>query len=475
MFEQLSERLQGGIKRLTGRGVIREADLDEALASVRTALLEADVSLAAVRTLLDSVRVRALGQEVLDSVSPGQQVVQVFLEEIRTLLDGDPDKAPAPFLAAAQQTPQVVLLVGLQGAGKTSLAAKLALHLAREGKKTGVVSLDLSRPAAAEQLEKSLARARALDEKAGGKLVYLARVEDAQLAKTAKTALAEAKRESLESLIIDTAGRTTLAADLMDEMRGLAKIVSPDEVLLVADAMTGQDAVRTAQGFGEVVEISGVVLTRADADGRGGAALSMRHASGQPVRFLGVGESPEALEVFDSDRIARRILGFGDLIALVEAASRSAERQDAEKADRTAKRFHKGKFDLNDMYEQLQALSGGGLLEGLLQGLPAAVRKKAGGMAPSDKELGHMLAILSSMTAEERRRPEVLQASRKRRIAKGSGTTVAEVNRLLKKYQDTRTVMKRLRKSGDKGLQGLLGGQPAAALGEDWQKLIPPR
>ena len=472
MFEQLSERLQGGLKRLTGRGVIRESDLDEALATLRTALLEADVSLAAVRSLADSVRTRALGQEVLDSVSPGQQVVRIFLEEIRTLLEGTPP--PAPFLESSAPVPQVILLVGLQGAGKTSLAAKLAFHLAKQGQKVGAVSLDLSRPAAAEQLEKSLHRAKRLDEKAAGRILYLPRQENSKLEQAAKAAYTQAKRESLDLLILDTAGRTTLATELMDEMRSLAKAVPPTEILLVADAMTGQDAVRTAQGFAEAVAVSGVVLTRADADGRGGAALSMRHASGQPVRFLGVGESADALEVFDGDRLARRILGFGDLIALVEAAERSAATQDAERADRTAKRFHKGKFDLNDMYEQLTALSGGGVLEGLLQGLPAGLRKKASGLTPSDKEVGHMLAILSSMTAEERRRPEVLQASRKRRIANGSGTTVAEVNRLLKKYQDTRTMMKRLRKSGDKGLQGLLGGQPAAAFGEDWQKLLPP-
>ena len=480
MFEQLSERLQGGLKRLTGRGVIRESDLDEALASVRTALLEADVSLSAVRTLIEAVRERALGQEVIQSVSPGQQVVRIFLEEIRTLLAGgaEAESPPSAFLDSTSPTqPQVVLLVGLQGAGKTSFAAKLALDLARHGKKVGAISLDVSRPAAEEQLQTSFIRAGAADPQAQARLVFIPREqnkkENKKVATLGKDALATARRESIEVLILDTAGRTSLDPELMDELRTLAKAVPPSEALLVADAMTGQDAVRTAHGFAEAVALSGVVLTRADADGRGGAALSMRHATGQPVRFLGVGEAPTALEVFDADRLARRILGFADLIALVEAAEKTAERQDAAKADRTAKRFRKGKFDLDDMSEQLQALSGGGILDGLLQGLPASMRKKAGGLAPSEKEVGRMLAILSSMTAEERRRPEVLQASRKRRVANGSGTTVAEVNRLLKKYQDTRTMMKRLQKSGDKGLASLLGGQPAAALGEDWQKLLP--
>ncbi|MGR4001301.1 MAG: signal recognition particle protein Srp54 [Alphaproteobacteria bacterium] len=441
MFEHLQERLHGSLRKLSAHGVIRESVLEETLGEIRTTLLEADVSLAAVRELSETVRTRALGHEVLDSITPAQQIVQIVFETLRDLLQGE--GALPPFNHGAP--PRSVLLVGLQGSGKTTTAAKLGLYLARSEKaRVALASLDIYRPAAAEQL-------RLLAEGSGEeRLLCLAQEEGLSPLELARSALDVAARRGVETVILDTAGRTVLDAEMMEEAREIAEAMRPQEILLVADAMTGQDAVRLAAGFLEVVSLSGIILTRADSDARGGAALSMRHVTGCPIRFLATGERLEDWQVFDGESLARTILGMGDLLALVRAAQ---DRTDAGVADGIARKLRKGKFDLDDMAEQLRGMSGGGFMQTMVDSLPLAMRKRSAGRVPDEGMLIRQLAILSSMTGGERRRPEILQASRRRRIAAGSGVSVAEVNRLLKQYQTMRTLVRRLSKSGDAGLR----------------------
>ena len=457
MFETLQERLQSSLRRLSGRGVVREKDLDEALEGIRTALLEADAALPAVRELSRAVRERGLGREVAESVTPAQQVVQIVFEELQSLLAAEP--APPPL--ARGPAPAPVLLAGLQGSGKTTTAAKLARWLGADGGgRIALASLDLSRPAADRQLQ-LLAEAADSGEGEGkaGRIFHIAQEAGLDPPSLARRALEEARLAGARVVVLDSAGRTALDEAMMDELSAVHAAVPAAEALLVADAMTGQDAVRLAKRFAERLELAGVVLSRAEGDARGGAALSMRHGAGCPIRFLGTGEKPGDLEPFDAEAMARRILGFGDLLALVRAAS---EREDAARDDRLARRMAKGKFDLDDFAEQLRQLSGGSKLEAVLSALPAAMRRKGAAAAPDAAALARQLAILSSMTREERRRPELLQASRKRRIAAGSGTAVAEVNRLLKQHQTARTVVRRLAKSGPAGLQSMLAGGAGA-------------
>ncbi|MDA8005646.1 MAG: signal recognition particle receptor subunit alpha [Alphaproteobacteria bacterium] len=459
MFEHLQERLHSSLRRLGAAGVVREAALEETLAEIRTALLEADVSLAAARLLCDTVRERALGREVLESITPAQQVVQIVFETLTELLQGD--EAPPPF--AIGPPPRVILLVGLQGSGKTTTAAKIASHLARaEKRRVALTSLDIYRPAAAEQL-------RLLAEGSGdSRLSYLPQDEGLAPPKLATRALAAAEKRGADTIILDAAGRTTLDSEMMDEARDIAKAANPGEILLVADAMTGQDAVKLAAGFQAALSPSGIVLTRADGDARGGAALSMRHVTGCPIRFLGTGERLGDLQPFDAESLARTILGMGDLLALVRAAQDKADAgASAAGADATARKMRKGKFDLDDMAEQLSRMSGGGFMETMMESLPIGLRKKSAMTAPDEKTLKRQMAILSSMTRAERRRPEILQASRRRRIANGAGVTVADVNRLLKQYQTTRTLVRRLSRSGDAGLREMFaaaGGGDASGL-----------
>ena len=444
MFDSLSERLGGVFDRLRGRGALSEADVRAALREVRIALLEADVALPVVRAFIDSVTEKAVGQSVLRSITPGQQVVKIVNDALTDMLGSesealDLDVAP----------PAVLMLVGLQGSGKTTTTAKLAKRLSeKDRKKVLMASLDVNRPAAQEQLA-------VLGEQV--KVATLPIVAGQQPVDIARRAINAAKLQGYDVLLLDTAGRLHVDQALMDEMRSVASVAEPREVLLVVDALTGQDAVNVATSFAEHIALTGVVLTRLDGDARGGAALSMRAVTGKPIKFAGMGEKMDALEPFHPGRIAGRILGMGDVVSLVERAAETIQQDDAEKL---AERLAKGKFDMDDLRSQLtQMRRMGGL--GALAGMMPGMKKAQAAMAASgvdEKILLRMDAMITSMTPKERARPELLNAKRKIRVAKGSGTTVQDVNRLLKMHQEMANAMKKLRKMGGiKGLGALLG------------------
>jgi signal recognition particle subunit SRP54 len=460
MFDTLSDRLGSVFDRLRGRGALTEADVRSAMREVRVALLEADVALPVARDFVEQVTEKAVGQEVLRSVTPGQMVVKYVHDALVEMLGSETaelDLAVAP--------PAVIMMVGLQGSGKTTTTAKLAKRLTeRERKKVLMASLDVARPAAQEQLA-VLGRQTNVD--------TLPIVAGQQPVEIAKRALQSAKLQGYDVVLLDTAGRLHVDDQLMAEMKAVAQASNPAETLLVVDSLTGQDAVNVAKGFAGEVDISGVILTRMDGDARGGAALSMRAVTGKPIKFAGVGEALDKLEAFHPDRVAGRILGMGDVVSLVERAAETIKVEDAEKL---AAKMAKGKFDLDDLRAQLaqmQRMGGLGALAGMMPGLKGM--KGAMGDAQNSKALVHMEAMLSSMTAKERTRPEVINAKRKIRIAKGSGTTVQEINKLLKMHQEMSTVMKRLKKMGGLGklaamfskggLEGALGGlAPPGAL-----------
>ena len=439
MFDKLSDRLGGVFDRLRGRGALNEADVREAMREVRVALLEADVALPVVRQFIDGITEKAIGAQVLKSVTPGQQVVKIVndaLVEILGSTNSELDLAVAP--------PAIILMVGLQGSGKTTTTAKIAKLLkAKQGKKVLMASLDVNRPAAQEQLATLGTQVE---------VATLPIVEGQQPVDIAKRAIQAAKLQGFDVLMLDTAGRLHVDQLLMDEMRAVAKVSTPQEVLLVVDALTGQDAVNVAKNFSEQVELTGVVLTRMDGDARGGAALSMRAVTGKPIKFAGVGEKLDAIEPFYPERVAGRILGMGDVVGLVERASEMVE---ADEAEKLAAKMAKGQFDMNDLrmqFRQMTKMGGLGALAGMMPGMKKAkAAMNASGM--DDKLLVHMDAIIGSMTPKERTKPELLNAKRKIRVAKGSGTTVQDVNRLLKMHQEMATAMKRIRKMG--GLKGL--------------------
>ena len=439
MFDKLSDRLGGVFDRLRGRGALNEADVREAMREVRVALLEADVALPVVRQFIDGITEKAIGAQVLKSVTPGQQVVKIVndaLVEILGSTNSELDLAVAP--------PAIILMVGLQGSGKTTTTAKIAKLLkAKQGKKVLMASLDVNRPAAQEQLATLGTQVE---------VATLPIVEGQQPVDIAKRAIQAAKLQGFDVLMLDTAGRLHVDQQLMDEMRAVAKVSMPQEVLLVVDALTGQDAVNVAKNFSEQVELTGVVLTRMDGDARGGAALSMRAVTGKPIKFAGVGEKLDAIEPFYPERVAGRILGMGDVVGLVERASEMVE---ADEAEKLAAKMAKGQFDMNDLrmqFRQMTKMGGLGALAGMMPGMKKAkAAMNASGM--DDKLLVHMDAIIGSMTPKERTKPELLNAKRKIRIAKGSGMTVQDVNRLLKMHQEMATAMKRIRKMG--GLKGL--------------------
>ncbi len=439
MFDKLSDRLGGVFDRLRGRGALNEADVREAMREVRVALLEADVALPVVRDFIDGITEKAVGAQVLKSVTPGQQVVKIVndaLVEILGSTNSELDLAVAP--------PAIILMVGLQGSGKTTTTAKIAKLLkAKQGKKVLMASLDVNRPAAQEQLATLGVQVE---------VATLPIVEGQQPVDIAKRAMQAAKLQGFDVLMLDTAGRLHVDQQLMDEMRAVAKVSVPQEILLVVDALTGQDAVNVAKNFGEQVELTGVVLTRMDGDARGGAALSMRAVTGKPIKFAGVGEKLDAIEPFYPDRVAGRILGMGDVVGLVERASEMVE---ADEAEKLAAKMAKGQFDMNDLrmqFRQMTKMGGLGALAGMMPGMKKAkAAMDSSGM--NDKLLVHMDAIIGSMTPKERTKPELLNAKRKIRIAKGSGTTVQDVNRLMKMHQEMATAMKRIRKMG--GLKGL--------------------
>jgi signal recognition particle subunit SRP54 len=440
MFESLSERLSGILDKLTRRGALTENDVGEAMREVRRALIEADVALDVVRSFTDKVRARAVGQEVLRSVTPGQQVIKIVHDTLVEMLGSD--ARPIDLEAPA---PVCIMMVGLQGSGKTTTTAKIGKRLTeRMRRKVLLASLDTRRPAAQEQL-------RVLGEQNDvATLPIVAGESPTQIAERAMTA---ARLGGYDVVILDTAGRIHIDEPLMLEMAEIKRVAKPHEILLVADSLTGQDAVNLAKSFDERVGITGIVLTRMDGDGRGGAALSMRFVTGKPIKLIGVGEKADALEDFDPSRIAGRILGMGDIVALVEKA---AQEIDIQKAAKAAQRMQKGLFDLDDLSEQLKQMQKLGGMKGIMGLMPGMGKMKgqldAAGL--DDRFIKRQLAIISSMTKAERAKPEILAASRKRRIAAGSGTRVEDINRLLKQHRQMADMMKMMGKK--KG--GLLGG-----------------
>src|SRR5688572_16873542 len=461
MFESLGDRLNGVFDRLRGRGALTEADVRAAMREVRVALLEADVALPVVREFVDKATEQAVGKQVLRSVTPGQQVVKIVHDALVEML-GSEEKA----LDFAAVPPAVVMLVGLQGSGKTTTTAKLAKRLTeKDRKRVLMASLDVARPAAQEQLA-VLGRQTSVD--------TLPVVPGQQPVDIARRALQSAKLQAYDVVLLDTAGRLHVDDQLMAEMKAVAAASQPTETLLVVDALTGQDAVNVAKGYAGEVDLTGVVLTRLDGDARGGAALSMRAVTGKPIKFAGVGEALDKLEAFHPQRVAGRILGMGDVVSLVERAAETIEMEDAEKL---AAKMAKGKFDLDDLWSQLkqmQRMGGIGALAGMMPGLKGM--KGAVDKAQDSKALIHMEAMLSSMTAKERAKPDVINAKRKIRIAKGSGTTVQEVNKLLKMHQEMATVMKRLKKMGGLGkLAAMFGkGGIEGAVGGMAPGMLPP-
>jgi signal recognition particle subunit SRP54 len=452
MFDSLSDRLGGVFAALRGRGALNEADVRAAMREVRIALLEADVALPVVRSFVDSVTEKAVGQNVLRSVTPGQQVVKIVNDALVDMLGSD-----SVDLELGVTPPAIIMMVGLQGSGKTTTTAKIAKRLTeKDRKKVLMASLDVNRPAAQEQLAILGTQIS---------VATLPVVAGQQPVEIARRALNAAKLQGYDVLMLDTAGRLHVDQALMDEMRAVSEVASPAETLLVVDALTGQDAVNVAKSFTDQVPLTGVILTRMDGDGRGGAALSMRAVTGKPIKFVGTGEKLDGLELFHPSRVAGRILGMGDVVSLVERAAESIQVEDAEAM---AAKMAKGQFDLNDLRQQLaqmQKMGGLGALAGMIPGMKKAQQAMASG-AVSDKMLVHMDAMIGSMTAKERARPELLQAKRKIRIAKGSGTTVQDVNKLLKMHQEMATAMKKLKKMGGmKALMGMMGGGGGGAGG----------
>ncbi|MCJ1959564.1 signal recognition particle protein [Novosphingobium mangrovi (ex Hu et al. 2023)] len=461
MFDSLSDRLGGVFDKLRGRGALKEQDVRDAMREVRIALLEADVALPVVRRFVDRVTEKAIGQSVLRSVTPGQQVVKIVNDELIETLGGD----VTPELDLAASPPVVIMMVGLQGSGKTTSTAKISKLLKdKQGKKVMMASLDVNRPAAQEQL-------KVLGEQTG--VATLPIIAGQQPTEIATRAMQAAKLQAVDVLMLDTAGRLHVDQQLMDEMKAVAGIATPRETLLVVDSLTGQDAVNVAQSFAGEVDLTGVVLTRMDGDARGGAALSMRAVTGKPIKFAGTGEKMDAIEVFHPSRVANRILGMGDIVSMVEKA---AEAVKVEEAEELAKRMEQGKFDLNDLRTQLRQMqSMGGL--GMLAGMMPGMKKAKAAMAASnmdDKVLLRMEAIIGSMTKKERANPALLNAKRKIRVANGSGTQVQDVNKVLKMHQEMSKAMKQIKKMG--GLKGLAamfgkGGLDAAMPGLGGQGL----
>jgi len=434
VFDKLSARLSAVVEGLRGRGRLTEENIGDTLRQVRMALLEADVALPVVKVFIDAVKARAIGLEVHKSLTPGQALVRVIHEElVRVMGEG-----VRPINLRAQP-PAVILLAGLQGAGKTTTAAKIALWLReRERKRVLLVSTDVRRPAAMLQLER-LGEQLGID-------VAAASPSETPLAIAAR-ALEEARRGVYDALLVDTAGRLHVDEEMMHEVRDLAASLSPIETLFVVDSMAGQDAVNAARAFGATLDLTGVVLTKADGDARGGAALSVRHVTGKPILFVGVGEKPAALEVFQPERMASRILGMGDVLSLVEEVTRKVDREEAE---RLARKVAKGKdFDLDDLLGQLRQLEGMGGVAALLDKLPAQLQARAGNLPQgNEKDIKRQIAIICSMTPGERRHPRTIDGSRRRRIASGSGTQVADVNRLLKNFLQMQKMMKGMGKGG---------------------------
>jgi signal recognition particle subunit SRP54 len=445
MFESLSQRLQSVFAKIAKRGTLTEPDVEEALREIRTALLTADVHLAVVKKLCADIRERAVGEKVAGGVRPEQQVVKIVYDELVRLMGGEAARPSAPGAAVipiqwAATGPTVILMAGLQGSGKTTTCAKLAKYLKAKGRKPLLVAADMQRPAAVEQL-KVLAASLEIPVHAEA---------SGRAPKICERAVARAREEGHDVVILDTAGRLHVDAELMSEVKDVAKRTNPHEIFLVLDAMTGQDAVNSAKAFDEALPLTGVVLTKLDGDTRGGAALSVRAVTGKSVRFVGVGEKTDALEPFHADRMASRILGMGDVVSLVEKAEASMQKAEVEK---TAERLFAGTFTMDDMLVQFEQVEKMGPMKewlGLIPGMGSALE----GQDIDEGAIRRAKAVIQSMTGDERRRPDIVDGSRRRRIAKGSGTSLEEVNRLLKSHRQMQTVMKEMRSSG--GLMGKL-------------------
>ncbi|APX23063.1 MAG: signal recognition particle protein [Rhodobacteraceae bacterium] len=464
MFENLSERLGGVFDRLTKQGALSEDDVRTALREVRVALLEADVSLPVARQFIKAVEKKATGAAVTKSVTPGQQVVKIVHDELISVLAGEGE----PGSLRIDSPPAPILMVGLQGGGKTTTTAKLAKRLKeRDGKKVLMASLDVNRPAAMEQLA-------ILGQQIGVDTLPIVKGEDpVAIAKRAKT---QAGLGGYDVYMLDTAGRLSIDEELMSQVEAVRDVTTPRETLLVVDGLTGQDAVHTAENFDTRIGISGVVLTRMDGDGRGGAALSMRAVTGKPIKFVGLGEKMDALETFEPDRVAGRILGMGDIVALVEKAQQTLE---AEQAERMMKRFSKGQFNMNDLKMQLEQMIKMGGMGAMMQMMPGAgkMAKQMDEAGMDDSILRQQIALINSMTKRERANPQILQASRKKRIAKGAGMEVSDLNKLLKMQRQMSDMMKKMGKMGKGGMlkQAMKGmfGKGGAPEGMDPSQMDP--
>lgn len=442
VFGNLADKLQATFKKLTGKGKLSEADVNEAMREVRIALLEADVSYKVAKDFIAKVKERAVGSEVLESLSPGQQVIKIVNEELTALMGSEQAK-----LAVASKPPTVVMMVGLQGTGKTTSAAKIANLLKKQGRRPLLVAGDVYRPAAIKQLE-------VLGESLNIPVFSLG--DSVSPVKIAQEAHEHAQKNGNDYLIIDTAGRLHIDEALMDELKNIQAAVPPHEVLLVVDAMAGQDAINVAQTFNEQLGIDGLVLTKMDGDTRGGAALSAKAVTGKPIKFVGMGEKADAMEPFHPDRMASRILGMGDMLSLIEKAQANV---DAAKAKEMEAKLLKAEFTFDDFLEQMDQMKNMGSMQDLLSMMPGGLGKQLKNVQVDEKEMGQVQAIIQSMTPEERRRPEIINGSRRQRIAKGSGTQVQQVNRLLKQFEQMKKMMKQMsamtgNTKGGKGKKG---------------------
>jgi signal recognition particle subunit SRP54 len=439
MFDSLSDRLDSVFKKLKGHGTLNEKNIEDGLKQIRMALLEADVNYKVAKTVISDIKERALGQEVMQSLTPGQQVIKIVNDEFTRMM-GSEHQA----LNLDGGSPASVMLIGLQGSGKTTTAGKLALFLRKQGKKPFLVPVDVYRPAAIDQLTKI---GKQLE------IPVFQSTTDMKPLKICQDALLAAREKGLDTLILDTAGRLHLDEELMAELKGIKKGINPSEVLFVADAMTGQDAVNIAGAFDKALDIDGVVLTKMDGDARGGAALSIKAVTGKPLKFIGVGEKSTALEAFHPDRMASRILGMGDTLSFIEKAVDAVDQKEAQALE---KKLRKNAFTLEDFKNQMKSVRKMGSIKELIGMLPGINKKQLKGLNISDKEFTRIEAIINSMTPEERRLHNIIKGSRKKRIAIGSGTTVQDVNKLLKSYSMSMKMVKKFNKGGMRSLKNML-------------------
>jgi len=436
-FDGLSDKLQGVIKKLKGKGKISEAELKEVLREVRIALLEADVNFKVVKDFVKKVNEKALGQDVLESLTPGQQIIKIVNDELTNLMGGSVSK-----LDLSGKSPLVIMMVGLQGSGKTTSSGKLANHLKKQGRRPLLVACDVYRPAAVTQLE---VLGKQLD------LPVFSLGTEITPVEISERAIAHAKEYGNDVVIIDTAGRLHIDEALMDELKNIKEKVTPKEILLVVDSMTGQDAVNVAENFNNLLDISGVVLTKLDGDTRGGAALSVKSVTGKPIKFAGMGEKMDALEPFYPDRMASRVLGMGDMLTLIEKAQTSF---DQEKAKEMEKKMMKAEFTLEDFLDQMEQMKNMGPIDQMMEMIPGMNKAKMGDMQVNEKEMAKTQAIIRSMTPGERRNPAIINGSRRKRIANGSGTRVQDINKLIKQFSDAQKMMKQLSGQMSKAKKG---------------------